>query len=521
MPFPLPLLLILSHLGVIHTCRTGTLQECHDAPFVPGHNLAGEGFDVVMMQHKGAYVLDLQTYLTPSNTCTLCENPHQGDQLQKLPLSVLDWRPNTNCKQELTSASLSSVTNVAESATSVINNDWSIGLELGDIGDVNVGGSHSNTVEYAMVQSRIDKSAFTSHELSCTHYSYRVPNFPPLSPEFLTHVQSLPAQYTTLTQHLYSRFVDTYGTHYIRQVELGGRLTRLTSIRSCLATVNGHSSSQAKDCISTGLSIGLGYVEPSMTTSKCSSLLQNSNSQIESELSYLNHVTEVVGGDGWFGEVSLSKNDSAEFRSWLQSLKEIPDIVSYSLFPLHELVADLTVRRNVKNAVRLYLRNNALPKEQPSEQCTGQPNLSPECCPLSPMKGKLSVTIHNAWGMGSGLDPIGPPDPYAKLFYGHIHYQTHHVQDNANPHWNAYYNLGHVAATHGLRIEVWDKDLQHDDHLGRCTVFLHEGSHTHSCGLDKGGGFSFSYTLTCDKYLTGYQCSQYKASQVETTEEGK
>lgn len=168
----LPLLLLLSHLCVVHTCRTGTLQECHDAPFVPGHNLAGEGFDVVTLQHKGAYVLDFQTYLTPTNTCTICENPLQGNQLQKLPLSVLDWRSFSNCKQELTSAILSTATSVAESATSVIENDWSMGLELGDLGNMNVGGSHSNAVEFAMSQSRVDKSAFTSHQLSCAHYRY-------------------------------------------------------------------------------------------------------------------------------------------------------------------------------------------------------------------------------------------------------------------------------------------------------------------------------------------------------------
>lgn len=148
-----------------------------------------------------------------------------------------------------------------------------------------------------------------------TLHSYRVPSSPSLSPEFLAHVQSLPAEYTAETQGLYRRFIETYGTHYIQQVCLGGRLTWFTSIRSCLATVNGHSASQAKDCINTGLSIGLGFVEPSLTTSKSKSLIQNQDFQTESQLSYLSHVTEVLGGNKWLGEVSLLKNDSAEFRS--------------------------------------------------------------------------------------------------------------------------------------------------------------------------------------------------------------
>lgn len=325
-------------------------------------------------------------------------------------------------------------------------------------------------------------------------------------------MQSLPGEYTTETQYSYRRFVETYGTHYIQQVRLGGRLTRFTSIRSCLATVNGHSASEAKDCINTGLSIGLGFVDPSITTSKCKSLLQNQDSQTESQLSYLHHVTEVLGGNKWLGEVSLHKNDSTEFRSWMQSLKNIPDIVSYSLFPVFELVADPTVRQNVRTTVTQYLKDNAVPKEQPSQQCTNQPNLSPECCPLSPRKGKLRVSINNGWGMDG--DPIGDPDPYVKMWYANHFRETHWIKDNANPHWNSHYDLGHVDAANDLRFEVWDKDLKYDDQLGWCITRLNEGSHTGSCSLNR-GGFSYSYSLTCDPHLMGYQCSRYKTSQRE------
>lgn len=281
----------------------------------------------------------------------------------------------------------------------------------------------------------------------------------------------------------------------------------LTSIRTCLASVNSHSATEVKDCLKTGLSVGLGFIEPSATTSQCRSLLENKDTQTGSELSYLNHVTEVLGGHKWRGEVSLFKNDSVPYRRWLSSLKDFPDIVSYSLFPLHELVPDPVVGGNVKTAINQYLRENAIPKDAAPQQCFGQPNLSADCCPQHPMRGRLRVTVIKAWGLDGDL--VGRTDPYVKFWYGPHFRQTHWIKSEDNPHWNSVYDLGHVEAFHELGMEVWDKDVKHDDHLGTCRTGLQEGSHTLSCSLNK-GGFSYSYTLTCDPQLSGYQCAKYK-----------
>ena len=68
-------------------CRVGNWSECEKVPFVPGHNLAGEGFDVVRMRRTGAYVINVKDHLSANRTCTLCPNRFHAGQVRgkKLP----------------------------------------------------------------------------------------------------------------------------------------------------------------------------------------------------------------------------------------------------------------------------------------------------------------------------------------------------------------------------------------------------------------------------------------------------
>lgn len=86
--FMLALLVILD-VHRVQSCRIGSGSECEKAPFVPGYNLAGEGFDVVRMRRTGAYVINVKGHLADNHTCTLCPNRFQNGQVSTVKLSLL------------------------------------------------------------------------------------------------------------------------------------------------------------------------------------------------------------------------------------------------------------------------------------------------------------------------------------------------------------------------------------------------------------------------------------------------
>uniref|UniRef100_A0A4W5PK56 Uncharacterized protein n=1 Tax=Hucho hucho TaxID=62062 RepID=A0A4W5PK56_9TELE len=487
--FSLPLLFLLSHMDSALTCRTASQSQCDSAPFVPGHNLAGEGFDVVTLKRKGAYLIDLRTYLSPSKTCTLCSNPLQGNELQKIPLSVVDWRPYSHCTVDISSHSHASVSNEAKV--------------------IEMGGSQSDVAIFV-----VSVSYFNSH-LICKFLcsSYRTPNTPTLSDEFRKDIDRL-GSYTKTSKAQYRRLIDTYGTHYIRQVDLGGWLTMTTAIHTCEASHSGLSTKQS--CLSRGFQVNVG-ISVSSSDERCSKVLDNHDSKTSYSSSFLSHHSMVVGGSGWSGKLSLNRNDSVGFHSWMRTLKNFPDVIYYSLMPLHLLIPNTAVQQGVKGAVQEYMKENAIPESTGELSCGDRySNLDSNCCLRKVSQGRLVVTVVRAWGLWGDYQWIaGDTEGYAVVTYGSKTHQTDVILSN-NPVWNATFDMGPFDKDLSLKVVVWDDDPgSTDDNLRDCTIDIEQGTHERWCNKS-GGGFYFLYTLTCDPHLTGDKCEKYKPFNATT-----
>uniref|UniRef100_A0A3Q0SPJ3 MACPF domain-containing protein n=1 Tax=Amphilophus citrinellus TaxID=61819 RepID=A0A3Q0SPJ3_AMPCI len=489
------LLLFLLCNSPVLSCRTGNYIRCEAAPFVPGHNLIGEGFDVVTLHRKGAYMIDVMTYRKPDGTCTLCPNRHQGKMLQKLPASVVDWRAISRCKADIsTSTHISSST----SAKSHIR----VGLSINKFvsASVGMGGTRSKVYNFATARTRQDRYSFSTHTVTCSHYRYRVSSTPPLSSEFSRDVANLPTHYNSSTRSQYDELIHTYGTHYIRQVHLGGRMKRVTAIQTCLSTLNGLSSNEVHEehlltHIHQSAYLYFMFIKTSMQLIYIP-VLENRDVTTMYGSGLHQHYTDVVGGNGWLGEFSLTHNNSLGFANWLNSLKDHPDVASYFLRPMYQLVPKGTKKAGMKAAIEQYLKDNSVSNYHSERNCGwSTPNLAYNCCPQKAWRGELRVEIIRAWNLKG--DHLGPTDSYAKMRFGSIFKQTPMIESN-NPRWNAYYNLGTVNILRGkLKYSCWTK--------------VESGTRTYTCSHD-GGDLQFKTILTCSPHLSGDQCHRYKPS---------
>ncbi|KAI1901459.1 hypothetical protein AGOR_G00034650 [Albula goreensis] len=265
-------------------------------------------------------------------------------------------------------------------------------------------------MSYAMQKSKEDKCSFTSHEVYCNFYQYSLTSKLPLHKDFLESIKRLPNNYNSETKTAYRGLIDTYGTHYITKVELGGKMKAVTTILTCKATMKGLTETDVKDCLDVEASATLAKNELlKIESHHCQELKKKLDTSASFSSMFSDRHSEVVGGEINDAGLLFSGNSDPEaYKDWLKSLKTVPDIVFYSLKPLHLLLEDnATSKAGMKKAIEEYILENALVKKcsrscqtgtKKSARdpcaciCDGNDFIKRNCCPAE--KGLATLTVY-------------------------------------------------------------------------------------------------------------------------------
>ncbi|XP_037649071.1 perforin-1-like [Sebastes umbrosus] len=525
--------LILSLPQCTHqSCTEGTPSQCKEAEFAPGTNLAGEGFDITKMERKGAFVLDMNQWKHKDKTCTLCSNPYLENKKQKLPLSVVDWRPKQSCSMKVASAVHRSSESLVTSSSSSVDNTWQANLDVDagkKGGSVMLAGAHSKLAEYSMEKTKSDKFSFTSQSMSCEYYSYRVSSTAKLHREFRKAVKQLPTIYSPENKQRFYKLIDNFGTHYVTKVKLGGSVQSVTSVRQCQASLQGLSMEEVNMCLEAEASASIKATIK--TQSKhCNKDIDKMEGKTSFSSLFNDRFTEIKGGHTTEPDLlfSADKNPSA-YKEWLNTIPQNPDIVSYSLDALHELLPTNTaVRKNLRSAISHYILEKGLwkncsercqagiksdPRDTCVCQCHNDPGVNQDCCPTRKGIARVIITVQRAAGLWG--DHTTATDGYVKVSFNGMMFQRSHVIYNNNyPHWAMVVDLGPQDLSSGnkVRFEVWDEDNKWDDDLlGACEQVLTAGVKEDLCNLQHGQLF-YKLEVKCAPSLSGDTCTDYKAS---------
>ncbi|XP_004583510.2 perforin-1 [Ochotona princeps] len=532
---PLAFLLLLLPLPVPAPCHTATRSECKRVrKFVPGAWLAGEGVDVTTLQRSGFFPVDTHSFLRPDGTCTLCQNPLQNSALQHLPLALTSWRAQgSSCQRHVARTQVSSVEEVAQDAAKKINNDWKAGLDVnphpGRNVHVSVAGSHSQEANFAADMLHKDQYTFNMDSVECSLYSFHLAHKPPLHRDFRRALRDLPPYFNTSTELDYQRLISNYGTHFIRAVELGGRISALTALRTCELSLNGLTDDEVADCLTVEAQASIDEKASSSSEYKaCQEKRKKHKMTTSFHQFFRDRKTQVVGGhhtsmsDLLFG----SQAGPEQFSAWVASLPASPNLLDYSLEPLHLLLDSQDPRREaLQQAVSKYLKSKARwrdcnrpcppgqqknPRDPCQCQCPSSEATNQDCCPRK--RGLARLEVMNFQASGLWGDWMTDTDAYVKAFFGGQELRTDTVWNNNNPRWRMRLDFGDVVlVTQGpLRVQVWDADhISSDDLLGTCDRSPQSGTHEVSCKLNH-GHLKFTYRATCLPHLRGPTCLDYK-----------
>lgn len=275
--------------------------------------------------------------------------------------------------------------------------------------------------------------------------------------EFTNSLNTLPYAYAQSTVASFRHFIATYGTHYLRRVELGGSVCATTAVRTCEVTMSGLSVHDVSSCLSVEAAAKKNDANTRAQLRFCRAKSQKLNKGRSFSTTFSDRVTDVLGGGGEVGDILFDPDKKAGYNVWFKSLKALPGVVSFQLTPLHMLInphADPLRHYNLRNAIRDYIMQSRVSKACRGKcsagqrdrncacKCNGHMSVDSNCCPSKAGLGRLSVVVESAVGLWG--DYFSRTDGYVKVFYRGQGSTTPVIWNNNFPRWNFRISFGTV-----------------------------------------------------------------------------
>ena len=122
-------------------------------------------------------------------------------------------------------------------------------------------------------------------------------------------------------------------------MDLGGRMKAVTAIRTCKAALSGLSDTAVKDCLDVEASGTHSGDTLSAEFKHCQALKKKMSTEEKFSSMFNDRQTVIVGGNINGEDLLFSRTlHQNSLKQWLDSLKTIPDVVTYTLKPLHSVL---------------------------------------------------------------------------------------------------------------------------------------------------------------------------------------
>nr|XP_033505748.1 complement component C8 alpha chain [Epinephelus lanceolatus] len=176
-------------------------------------------------------------------------------------------------------------------------------------------------------------------KVETAHFKMRSNNLM-LHEDFYVSYMELPEQYDF---GMYSRFISTFGTHYVTEGTMGGTLEYVVVVNKTFMAESKLEAEQAGSCF--GASIGLSYplsayasVELKVGVNPCNKKGSFSQGK-DSDSALIEDIVTLVKGGVTHSSSGVSAIRNPEtYRNWGASLKYNPTLIEYETMPIYELV---------------------------------------------------------------------------------------------------------------------------------------------------------------------------------------